>query len=780
MDLALYYDKPSTLWVEALPLGNGRIGAMVHGGTDEELLCLNEDSLWSGYPTDNDKENMKEYVKKAGELAKQGLYHEAEKILQNNIPGKYSQAYMPMGNLRIKLNHKNITDYSRKLNLSDATHVISYLSNGISYKRTSFISHEDNILVYKIASDAKNSISCEISFDSLLKHETKASIDAFQIEGLCPSHAEPSYLNKAEAIQYFDEKEKTGIRFHSVVKAVAVNGTTEYYDDKIIVNTADEVVIYLSVRSNFVSYNRHPEFSGKEYIKPAQRDITLAVGSGYNFLLSEHISDYKTYYNRVILDICANDKIDIPMNERLLKFDAGEEDDYLPVYLFQYGRYLLISSSRPGTQATNLQGIWNNSISPPWSSNYTININTQMNYWCVFMANLAEFNEPLVQLIRDLSKSGVKTAQEYYGANGFVAHHNTDIWRLTNPVGYASDSSVRYAFWPMSTGWLCQHLFEQYEYTSDIKFLRKTAYPIMVEAAKFYLDTIELDENGYYAMVPSTSPENAFIYEDKVCSVSKTTTMTMAIINELFSNCIKAAKLLNINDDFIEELIAKNEKLYPFTIGSDGRLLEWSEEYPEEDREHRHISHLYPLHPARLITPIENPKLANACREVLKAKGLTGTGWSLSWKVNQWARLFDGENAYKLIKQQLTYIDESDVIMNGGGSYPNLFDAHPPFQIDGNFGIVSGIAEMLVQSYDDKIFILPALPKAWKKGRVRGLKAKNNISVNVSWENGKITELVLRLSESSKIELHYEDNVEIVDSQKYHGNTAIIVGGKTI
>lgn len=766
MELKLFYEKPAQYWVEALPLGNGRIGAMVYGKTAEETICMNEDTLWSGYPADHNKKNMSSYIEKSQKLALEGNYPEAQKVLQDNITGDYTEAYMPMGDLKIKMPHENAINYKRELNISNAMHKVTYSVGDVCYTRECFASCPQEVFVYKISADKEKSVSCEVSFDSQLKFNASAKGDTIDIEGLCPSHAEPSYLGYSleDGIKYYDEKEKTGIRFHSVIKVCNKNGEIVADDNKIIVKNSDEVTIYLSARSNYLAFDKHPEFAGKKYIEPAIKDIENALKLNYCDLTKIHQEDYKKYYDRVYLNIGENKNENIAMDKRLEKFKETQDDEFLPVYLFQYGRYLMISSSRKGTQAANLQGIWSDSLVPPWSSNYTLNINLQMNYWCVFMANLAEFNEPLVDYIKDLSIAGVATAKEYYNASGFVAHHNSDIWKLANPVGYARPTTVRHAYWNLGAAWLCEHLFEQYEYTLDEKFLKETAYPIMKKSAEFLADIL-IETDGYLAIVPSTSPENGFVINGKTYAVAKTTTMTMSITRELFENCVKSCEILGIDEEFKEKLEALLPKLYPFQIGKDGRLLEWSEELVEEDREHRHISHLYGLHPSRLITPDETPELAKACEKVLDVKALTGTGWSLSWKINQWARLNKGEKALRMIKKQLTLVDDFDnkVVMRAGGSYPNLFDAHPPFQIDGNFGVCSGIAEMLLQSYGKKIVILPALPSEWAKGEVRGLRAKNTATADIIWENNELKEVSFKFEIPSNVEIYYKGELIKLD-----------------
>jgi alpha-L-fucosidase 2 len=499
----------------------------------------------------------------------------------------------------------------------------------------------------------------------------------------------------------------------------------------------------------------HPFLNGADEKVKCNTAILSAKHLTGAELYARHVSDYQHYFRRVSLFLGENEKAALPTDDRLRAFLTDHNDPALYALLFQYGRYLLISSSRPGTRAANLQGIWNKELRAPWSSNYTININTQMNYWPVFSCGLGELNEPLRELIKGIAKKGVETAGEMYGARGFTSHHNSDIWNVTWAVGNHKRGTGIYAAWNMSAAWLCRHLFDEYEYSQDRTFLEQTAYPIMKEAALFLLDILVKDEKGRYMVCPSTSPENSFIWEGKAIGLARTSTMTMAMVKELFNNCITACNTLGKDREFAEELRSRKLDLFPFLTGSKGQLLEWDDEYEEKEPHHRHTSHLYGLHPSNLISPDKTPELADACRRTLELRGDDGTGWSLAWKVNFWARLWDGNHALAILNNQLRFVEEGETKYGGGGgTYPNMFDAHPPFQIDGNFGVAAGIAEMLLQNMDGGLHLLPALPDSWKNGHCIGLCGKKQIKVDIFWD-GDNAEAVLSAPEKQQLTVYY-------------------------
>lgn len=740
--MKLWYKQEAKHWVEALPLGNGRMGAMVYGNPVNEVVSLNEDTLWSGYPRDTNNHEAHKYLKSAQELVLQGKLNEAQSYIEKNMLSKFTQTYLPFGDISLDflgLNKEEITDYKRELSLDNAMTTTTYNIGGIVYTQQMYISNPANCMVIKLSADKKQSISVKTSFVSQLRYESDAHNDRIVINGICPSQVRPSYVESENPIVYEDDDHKKGISFASKIVVDNIDGEIKAEDNAIVVQNASEVYIKIFIRTSFNGYDKHPYLDGKDYISDCNNDILLASKQSYDQLLAEHIADYQRYYKRVELSFEKNDFDEVPTDVRLIEFQKTQNDSCLYELIFNFGRYLLISSSREGTQPANLQGIWNKELQAPWSSNYTVNINTQMNYWPALSCNMLEMQQPLNKLIEELRDTGAKTAKYHYNANGITAHHNVDLWRLSNPVGEDREGSAGYACWPMSYGWLCRHLFEQYEYNLDIDFLRDKAYPAILGATQFYVDMLVADENGYLCIIPSNSPENTFIYEGKRCNISKNTTMSTAIVKEVFTNFIKCCELLGITGELLDTVKAKIEKLYPYEIGSQGQLLEWDKEYEEPEIQHRHISHLYGLYPANEINPYKSEELVKACKRTLEIRGDVGTGWSLGWKINVWARMLDGDHALKLLKRQLSFVDQNRTdYMNGGGTYMNLFDAHPPFQIDGNFAATAGVNEMLLQSYDDRVLILPALPSELPNGYIKGLCAKGGITANIYFKDGKL------------------------------------------
>ena len=759
-NMKLHYDRPAEYFEEALVIGNGTMGATLYGGVKKDKISFNDITLWTGEPeSENSSPDAFNVIPEIRALLDNEDYEGADKA-QYKVQGHYSENYQPLGTLTIEYldDTAGISDYHRWLDIGNATARTQYLKDGKLFTSDYFASAPDSVIVIRLKSENKEGIHALLSFDSPLPHSSQVADNEISVEGYAAYHSFPVYYKAEDKHRYDPER---GIHFKTLVRVLSVDGSVKnrYSDSRIEIDGSTEVLILIANVTSFNGFDKDPVKEGRNYRSHVEKRMKCTIGKTYDALREAHIRDYKYYFDRVKLDLgnTDDDIAALPTDKQLLFYtDCKQQNPDLEELYFQFGRYLLISSSRtPGVPA-NLQGLWNESVLPPWSSNYTVNINLEENYWASGTTNLIEMQYPLIEFIANLSKTGRKTAKDYYGVErGWCLGHNSDIWAMTCPVGL-NEGDPSWACWTMGGTWLSTHIWEHYLFTLDKGFLCKF-YPVLKGAAEFCMDWL-VEKDGKLVTSPGTSPENKYITPDGyVGATSYGNTSDLAMIRECLIDAAEASKVLGVDKSFRKRIKKTLSRLYPYQVGKDGNLQEWYYDWQDQDPYHRHQSHLFGLYPGHHLSVDETPELAAACARTLQIKGDETTGWSTGWRVNLLARLRDGEKAYHMYRRLLRYVSpdnyKGEDARRGGGTYPNLLDAHSPFQIDGNFGGCSGVIEMLMQSSTNKIVLLPALPESWADGSVQGICARGGFVVNMEWKNREVVSLIVSSLKGGQTEI---------------------------
>lgn len=760
----LFYTSAADYWEAALPLGNGRIGAMIHGGSRQEKICLNEDTLWSGLPDQKYRENAPANLEISRQMIREKRFAEAEKFISANLLDHDCQSYLPAGNLLLDFDFDGeISNYQRWLDLEKALAVTAFKAANVNYRREFFISYPANLMVCRFTADREKAVSFTAGFTSELQGNAGNNANEIFFDAVCPIH------DRRNKIIWQDENGGTGIKFRMHLKISNKNGEViPNNDGSVTVKNADSVTLYLAIRTDFVNWKTLPGTSGKSPEEKCRIDLATVGNSSFEQLYEEHLQDYQNLFLRSQMEFppCTSDTLPTP--ERLQNAQNEELSPNLAALLYNFGRYLMISSSRPGCQPANLQGIWNHLLCPPWASNYTTNINLEMNYWINDPGNLAECAEPLWQMIRECAEKGTVAAKKLFNAPGWFLNHNCDLWRFTA----FGTGSPQWAYWPVAGAWLCHHIFERYEFGKDQDFLAGF-YDIIRNSAEFLLTLLEKDENGALVSNPSTSPENNFFHpaSGETSSVAAGTLMDLSLIRENFQILLDSAKILGKsgNDPLLEKVADALKSLKTPEIGKHGELLEFGSGFDEIEINHRHLSHLYGAYPGNEFTCRKNPQFFAAARKSLERRGDYSTGWAMGWRAILWARYKESEKVCRILQHFLRIVVPGREAEQSGGIYINCFDSHPPFQIDGNFGVAATIAEMLVQSHEKDengltiVEIFPALPQHWQSGKVTGINARGGLTIDIEWDKNSAGVTVKTAAAASKFKLICRNNIKTVE-----------------